>query len=804
MTMRQMTPGARAPSGLNRGTFLSAGTLAAILLATSVASHAQNVLEEITVTAQKREQSIQDVGLSVTAFSGDDLKEYGLQDSFDVARMTPGVHISGNNGGQKTLFTIRGVTQNDFNDQTEAPVAVYIDEGYVGFGQGQVFGMVDLERVEVLKGPQGTLFGRNATGGLVHFISRRPTDVPEGYVDAGYGSYDNARVEAAISGPLGDNLSARMAVMYNRFDEILDNDYPNRAVTLDGQPLAYGGGEDTFNDDTLALRGQLLFEPTEDAELLVIGTYGRTRVGTSPFLELPTVPIFDAAGNHVGTIVAEPGETREAIAPDGTPINHPFSFDADLVRPPAGNLYGPSCSEEDYDDLECSMDFAFEDLNETDAWGVQGKLTWDFENVTLTSVSDFKDFDKFQGLPADGGPASTINVLFEAEAETFTQELRLNGELERWRWVAGAYYLNIDLNSAVSITADDQDLFMPLLGAPWEDTAITDLETDSWSLFGQVEYDLTDTLTLIGGLRAIWESKDFTGEETFFLSTDPFTLEYDLPVFSPQPATPHETDDTLWSGKAQLDWHATDDLLLYFGVHRGVKAGGFNAAITFGAGFPQQDVPYGEEILVSYEGGFKWDNLFGGTTRLNGSFYYYDYKDYQGFFFTQVTGFVRNVDAEYTGMELELYSTPADGFDFSLGLSLIDAEVYDVQLGPGIFVDSEPSFTPDTQLSGTLRYEWPQDVFGGTIAGHADFNYAASFYDNIRNFDASKLPSYVIGNLRLDWTSADAHWRGSLFVNNVADERYFTIGYDLSNATGSNSLVPGKPRWFGVSMRYSF
>ncbi|MEJ8566136.1 TonB-dependent receptor [Elongatibacter sediminis] len=774
------------------------------LLTTTTATAQDGLLEEIIVTAQKREQSIQDVGITITAFSGAQIKELGFEDSFDIARMTPGVHISGNNGGQKTLFTIRGVTQNDFNDQTEAPVAVYVDESYVAFGQGQVFGLFDLDRVEILKGPQGTLFGRNATGGLVHYVSRRPTREAEGFADFTYGSYNQIRFEGAVGGPLSDTVSGRMSVLYSYYDEVLDNDYPERFVTLDGNPLEYGG-EDTFNDDTLGLRGQLLFEPNDDVDVLLIGSFARTREGTSPFLELPTVPIFDAAGNHVGTIVAGPNETREAIAPDGTPIDHPLSFDADLLRPPGGNLYGPSCTPQDYEDLECGMDFAFEDLNSTDTWGVQGKLTWQLsDSTTLTAISDYKSFEKFQGLPADGGPASTINVLFEAEADTFTQEVRLNGEFDRTRWVAGAYYLNIDLETGVSITADPQDLFLPLAGVPWEDTALTQLETDSWSLFGQLEYDLSDSLTLIGGLRLIRENKDFVGEETFFLSTDPLTLETHTPLFSPQPQRAHTQNKNLWSGKLQLDWQPTDNLLVFAGINRGVKAGGFNAPFTFGAGFPPENIPYNEEILLAYEAGFKWDGLFGGTTRLNGSAYYYDYEDYQGFFFSQITGWVQNVDAEYHGVEVELFSSPTPNLSLMFNFSWIDAEIYDVQIGPGIFVDSEPSFTPEIQLAGLIRYDWPQTVFGGQVYAQASFNYADEFWDNIRNFDASLMPDYFIGNLRLGWSSADDHWDVAAFVNNINDERYFTIGYDLSNATGANSLVPGKPRWFGINVRYNY
>jgi iron complex outermembrane receptor protein len=137
-------------------------------------AQAQTILEEVVVSAQKREQNIQDVGIAIAAFTGDQLKAMGIESSYDIATFTPGVHISGAMAGQNSQFTIRGVTQSDFNDIVEAPNAVYLDEGYIPIANAQTFGLFDIERVEVLKGPQGTLFGRNATGGLVHYISRKP------------------------------------------------------------------------------------------------------------------------------------------------------------------------------------------------------------------------------------------------------------------------------------------------------------------------------------------------------------------------------------------------------------------------------------------------------------------------------------------------------------------------------------------------------------------------------------------------------------------------------------------------------
>lgn len=169
---------------------LLAGTILTTSAAAQDNSDTNNILQTITVTAQKREQNLQDVGIAVTAFTGDQMRALGVEKSFDIAKFSPGVHISGNLAGQNTQFTIRGVTQNDFNDIVEAPSAVYLDEGYLAIAQAQTFAVFDIARVEILKGPQGTLFGRNATGGLVHYISNKPNyEEVEGYADITFGLF---------------------------------------------------------------------------------------------------------------------------------------------------------------------------------------------------------------------------------------------------------------------------------------------------------------------------------------------------------------------------------------------------------------------------------------------------------------------------------------------------------------------------------------------------------------------------------------------------------------------------------------
>ena len=314
----------------------------------------------------------------------------------------------------------------------------------------------------------------------------------------------------------------------------------------------------------------------------------------------------------------------------------------------------------------------------------------------------------------------------------------------------GAYYLNINLSSNFALAAPADSLFVPLVGVPWDDAYLTKLKTQSGSLFGQIEHDLTDSVTLIGGARLIKEKKNFSGEEDFFLNSNPYAIDTGTLLFNVQPHTNLQTDNTLWSGKLQLDWHATDKLLLYGGVNRGVKAGGFNSPTTVGAGFPAQDIPYGPEVLTDFETGFKQDGLLGGTTRINGAFFYYNYQGYQGFFFDNITGYVKNLEAKYKeASSWSWHRHRFQGLDISFNVSYLNARVYNVQLGPGVFRDSQPSFAPRFHGSGLVQYRFPFDAWGGTIAAQASTDVVSYTYDNINNFDTSKLPAYVVTNLRL-------------------------------------------------------
>ena len=835
--------------------YLSQSILGFIILLVASNSAAQ-VLEEVIVTAQKREQSIQNVGISITSFTGDQIKALGFKDSIDITRLTPGIHSGGASAGQKTLFTIRGVTQNDFTDSVESPVAVYIDEGYIAAPQGQVFGLLDIDRVEVAKGPQSSLFGRNATGGVIRYITRKPTFDFEAFADLSYGSYNQVKFEGAVSGPLSDAIAGRVAVLYNRHDEILDNN-----ITDDDAPVhpvlgplagSTGGGDDMWDDDTLGIRGHLLFTPRANMEVLFTASYGRTEVASAAYQARATLPIvLDNNGNgvfepwlgeqHVNTIENPRTNSCEAVTPAGgcvavlgvdgelrpTDITFAPGFAApeDGLRPALPNgQFGDFFGYIDADgpDLDTRGDFAFGDLDEFETLGFSGQLTWDLsDTVRFTGVADYKNVDRISFLDVDASPTPQSFFHGEAETDQFSLELRLNGELDRVRWVAGFYYLLIDnkttnglgappmsplMGDAIQATPTVVE-FVPFAGT--EGNGIIDLETNSYSVFGQLEFDITDKLTFIGGLRTVWENKNYSLLSGGFLNLSDSAIETETLLFplAVESATFGNTfnDDhkeTIWGGKAQFDYHLTDDILLYAGVNRGVKAFGYNAQLQDGSPrLPPDEIRYDNEVLFSYEGGFK-ASLFGGTTRLNGAIYFYDYDSYQAFLFTTSSGVVVNNDAKTIGGEIELITSPMAGLDLLFSAAAFDATVTNLQVARGVSRDVDPAYAPEVQFAGIARYEWP--AFGGRLAIQGDFTYSDSFFYNLRNFDSQEYDDYVFGNARISYLSRDDRWQASFFVENIGDERYGVMGFDLSTVCGCDQDYRGKPRWFGVNVRYNF
>lgn len=773
---------------------------------------AQSVLEgeagEIVVTAQKREQSIQKVGIAISAFSGEQLRALNVTDSRAIAAITPGVHLGGAAAGQNSQYTIRGVTQNDFNDIVEAPNAVYLDEAYIAIGQGQSFALFDIDRVEVLKGPQGTLFGRNATGGLVHYVTRKPSLTKvEGFLDINGGIYDSVsnplgfRIEGAVSIPLSEKVAQRFAVYWNKRQPLLRNLYPQGAVGGSPGPDA---GADMDDDDTLAGRSTTLFEPSDTARITLQFNAARSRVSTAPYQSKPTIAVFDAGGELVNVIDVSPTETRGSIGAAGqdfgTDVNNDGVFGDSFGRAPGADLFG--YRDPDGSGFTTSSDFAFKRQGRIRTYGAN--VTGDFElgdTTTLTSVTDYKHFFKRLFIDVDSGPGNQAANYQGVKAWTLSQELRLSGKTDSLNWVAGIYFLHIDNNS---INGLKFPIGSVVPGTPFDLGLEAHLITNSYSAFGQVDWKFTETLTLVAGARVIQEKKKYDFFQGIYGTTNSRQVQVGPAiVIGPDNGQPYSDNrsETLWAGKVQLEYTPNADLLIYAGVNRGVKASSFNAQLAGGLAVPASSIRYKPEILTSIEGGFKY-TFPDRRTRLNASAYYYDYKDYQAFLFTGVSGIVINADARTYGLEGSIFTSPMRGLDLGLAVSWFDSKVKDVPLRVGgpISRNVEPTYAPPVQINAIARYEW--DGMGGKLSIGGDVGYTASFYYNLRNFDADKYGDYIMANAGIGWTNDS--WELNLRIKNITNVRAGIQGFDLASFCGCNELSFKPPRYFELGARYNF
>ncbi len=743
------------------------GTLALTLFATGAL--AQEVLEEVIVTAQKREQSMQDIGISVTAYTGEQMHEMGITNSVDLTAMTPGLQYTVPNAeGSQINFFLRGVGLNDFTDANENPVATYMDEVYRGAMGGLHFQLFDVERAEVLRGPQGTLYGRNTTGGLIHFISKKPTDTIEAYGDVTYGSYDTLQFEGALSGPIPwiDGLKARVSLATNNHDGYVKNE----------------AGRDYNSTDAFAGRVQLQYDPTETFSALLNfhGSWNDGHVG---------------AWQHQST---KPG-------PDGN-----------VELPADEDFYGtcPGCDAfgyRDNDDNPWHGEFDRDGDVVVDSWGLSGRFEWKSEGFDIVSITAFEKLSRLQEEDTDATPFPLLEPTFGGDTDQITQELRISGDTEQMRWQAGFYYFSseVDANYLLDLTN---------LGFVYFDANYLQ-DTESWSVFGNLEYDLNPMWTVVGGLRYTEEEKDLDYTNVDLTGLYAFLTGIGAVPLTPFRPNPDDAfvfnsgsvgdlakhDKSNITGKIELDFKPTDELLVYASFSRGVKSAGFNTGFLDGtfifASNTPQTIPFDDETLHAWEMGVK-STLFNGTTRLNASGFYYDYQDFQTFRFELLNQVIFNTDAEVYGAELELITSPWEGWDFLFGLALLDATAEDIpDPVTGLGRDRTMVSAPDVTFNGMARYSWP--MWGGTMAAVATMQFQDETFFDIQNHPISRENGYVIGNARLQWSSPTERWHAAVFVNNIADEEYLSYTFDFTSF-GFNQQAYGRPRWIGGTVGYSW
>lgn len=735
----------------------SGAGIAALLLAgaaESAEAPAPVELEAITVTAQKRAQDTLDVGLNVAVVSGAELQARRVTQVSDLSTFTPNVDIKENMPGILPVVTIRGVGLNDFSATNNPSAGVYVDEVYLSSLALMNFDLFDLERMEALKGPQGTLYGRNSTAGAINILTARPTfGGMEGRIAGSYGNYKAGDLDGAVNMPLSDSVAIRLSGKIASQDE---GYFYNRVRK-----------SDLGRRDVQMGRAQLRWKPGEDLDVLLKLEVQKVRseVGAPEFFGL--------------------------LKPAGAP--------AGLVCPGSSG-----CTDflgyRDTDGDPFKGDWSVNPAYDVDQRAATLRITQDLGAATLTSITGYVDFKRDWGADTDGGPFRQTDFIEHDRISQVSQELRLSGATERSDWLVGVFASRDTVK--MSYDGSLQDLF--------NTTTLTrsDQVSKSAAAFGNVEYRLGAEVSLVAGLRYTWEQKADVGFTKDLVSNCPGSFLSLAPCGSP-PVTlasvDTSIDDTNWSWKLGLNWKPNPQTLVYGSISQGVKSGGFFSGVATNSG---QLKPYAPETLVDYELGVK-QRLAGTGLSWSGSLFYYDYSDVQTFIRDTSGGLpiqrLGNVDtAKIYGADLDLmWSPPAlQGLDLTAGLGLLHTELGAFASSAGI--TPKGNELPDApKVSFNVAAAYTADVGHDLQAKvQVDGRYAGEMFKDALNDPLIATPSYWVWNARASLFSG-ADWEVAVWGKNLADERYVTQGVN-NLALGIGFRVYGAPRTYGVSFTKSF
>ena len=736
-------------------------------------------LEEIIVTATKREQALSDVGVSVTSLGGEALERMGVTETTGITATVPNVINASIFGpGTNTNFSIRGVAQNDINDGTESPIATYVDDVYfVATGAGS-FPLYDMQRVEVLRGPQGTLFGRNSTGGLIHFISAKPNDEFFASASGSYGSYNERIFTGILNLPIGEKAALRVAGRYQNSDGYLKHITGNRP--------------DAGQIETHSIRTQLLLKPSSVLTSLFKFAYEKASGFTTGIVHQPTG--IDAVTG--GQFVLRPDQDFYGTGPGK-------SF--------AG--FGVVGSPDTVDNGSDRR------LKGATSLTMQNTTNWEIsDQITVTSVTAYNRYRKNLLEDCDGTQLRICESHYQNSARQFTQELRAFGDMGALRWTVGAYYLNqkSNQNLIVQLYVDPSPFPAPPLGLAGK----TELKAKGYAAFANIEYDVSPQLTVIAGLRGARDEKhiDQLNGVYFPASTNPLFLGYeaDVPVYSfvNRNIAVYENnynDATSgglnrfgrngWSGKIEIDYKPWDDGLLYASVSRGLKSAGFNNG-TLKAGLLATELQFKPETLLAYEVGFK-SNFMDNKASVATSAFYYDYKSFHVLNFAGLGAFITNRPARIYGTEIELNFRPVPALTLQLTGGLVDTKLSNTTNAGGVSADREMALAPSWTLSAMARYEFA--VAGRhTLGIQVDGNARDSFFNNPGNDPASLVPKFTNVNGRIDLADVDDRYNLSVSVRNLLNKRYLTSRFLLQGLAGYNYDFYNQPRMIRAELTIKF
>ena len=732
---------------------------------TGVGEAGSFAIEEVVVTARKREESIQDTPLSVAAHTGEALELRQIDTSDKLAQVTPNLTFDSNapSSGHSSAaqIYIRGIGQNEFLASSDPGVGLYIDGVYIARSIGSVVSFMDLERIEVLRGPQGTLFGRNTIGGAVVLHSKAPSQDREGDVQLKVGSDSLIQAKLRLSGPLSDSWSGSLTLGHK---------------SRDGYVQRLQDGIDLGDDNDFGARASLLWS-SDTVDVLLSADYTTEDENGAPivFGDINRAATFPILASLFAGCPGSTGPGPGAMVPNIDDARCANGFQA--AGQFANNGTGP---------VESTLD----------VWGVGVTVDWALsDSVNLKSITSYRAMENTAFRDADNTPLTILHTENVDDQDQFSQEFQLTGSTldSRLDWLVGLYHFEEE-------NANETTPILPVTTLQLDGVA----EAETQAVFGQATYHVTDQLSFTAGLRWTSEDKDFTPDQV--VTTDFPTPGGVIPAGTLiLPPTKESISINETTPMASVSYVFDNGVMTYVTYSEGFKSGGFNARNVV----PLAELPrFGPEFAETIEVGLK-SVLFDNKMRLNASVFSTDYTDLQIVFRSGIAPVLFNAGrSSISGFEIEGSFVPTSNWLIDFGLGRIDAE-YDEIVAPGagfntsVSLDSEFAQTPE--LTGNLGISYTNELQNWIVTPRIDWSYSDSKF-----FDAPNTPqifqddvSVLNGSIAVD--HADGQWRIVAAVTNLTDEDYLVAGTSaFTTGTGYVEHVFAREREWSLSVNYSW
>jgi len=699
-----------------------------------VAFSQSSALEEVIVTAERRAQDAQDVPIALTIIGGSEISPSGISSISDVALKTPNLTFTQFNIGEPQLF-LRGLGTTIDSAGADPTVSVFIDDVYVGRSAGATSDLYDLERIEVLRGPQGTLYGRNVTGGAISIVTKRPSNEFEAKLGVTVGNYGLTVLRGLVDGPIGDNLAGNLS--FSKRDR-------------DGYAYSNRSGQELDDADNFSLRGKLLWDISDNTELL-LG--------------------FDYSTDDNN------GQCRNLTKLDNPAGDHNAGG---VFVPVLKQIKADTNSE---DPRTCAM--TIEQYAERDVFGLSARLQMEFTNdLSLTSITAYRELE-YSWLQELGGLDSPPNLLSVEDnegddADQISQEFRLTKDGDRLFWVAGAYYFkeNVDRFANVPIFFGPGSPVAPgaLLDRSWLQSATN----TSMALFGQVVWSMTDALALTLGGRHTWDEKEM--DNAYYSSPGNEVYNFKGLEESWDEFTPRVT----------VDWQVTDDHMLFATWSKGYKSGVFISQNTTAA---LAETPLEPEEATNMEIGAK-TRWFDNRLQFNLVYFDLENENQQLFRLENFTLVSENFGTESSGIELDFIAALGRNLTLSGMYASLDAEIVG-----GQFAGNVAPRSPDYKYSVALNYNAALGN-GAILDFDASVSYSDNWYMEATNQGVSYMDDYSIVDASVRYTSSGGNWEVTLWGKNLSDE--LVTSHSIVSSFGGSVELFAPPRTYGVTANYFF